>query len=89
MYGCLFLSLTTCLLWPWISTVSLDYLIVIRLLPSEDGQTIGFHGLERSAWENTLLILFNTAVSNLVSEALRCHYVIAASKLISGGGSVP
>ena len=29
---------------------------------------IGVHSLERSAQEDTLLVLFNTAISNLVSK---------------------
>jgi hypothetical protein len=40
--------------------------IVNCLVRSEGGQTIGVHSLERSAQEDTLLILFNTAISNLV-----------------------
>jgi hypothetical protein len=31
----------------------------------------GVHSLERSAQEDTLLVLFNTAISNLVSEIVK------------------
>ena len=31
-------------------------------------QRLGVHSIERSAQEDTLLVLFNTAISNLVSE---------------------
>ena len=34
---------------------------------SELQRMIGVHSLERSAQEDTLLVLFNTAISNLVS----------------------
>ena len=34
---------------------------------SELQRIIGVHSLERSAQEDTLLVLFNTAISNLVS----------------------
>jgi hypothetical protein len=61
--------------------VALDFegeltpLIEIRLISSEDGQTIGVHSLERSAQEDTLLVLFNTAISNLVRNQHRCVLV--------------
>jgi hypothetical protein len=64
-------------LWPWISRVSLTPLLEVLLTPSEDGRTTGVHSLERSAQEDTLLVLFNTAISNLVREFAslcdRCH----------------
>ena len=41
-------------------------LIEICSVPSEDGRKTGVHSLERSAQEDTLLVLFNTAISNLV-----------------------
>ena len=37
---------------------------------SELPRISGVHSLERSAQEDTLLVLFNTAISNLVSELL-------------------
>ena len=37
---------------------------------SEIPCAIGVHSLERSAQEDTLLVLFNTAISNLVSDQL-------------------
>ena len=45
--------------------------IANRSVPSEDGQTTGVHSLERSAQEDTLLVLFNTAISNLVRNPPR------------------
>jgi hypothetical protein len=64
--------------------VALDFegkltpLIEIRLTSSsEDGQTTGVHSLERSAQEDTLLVLFNTAISNLVRNQHRCVIVAA------------
>ena len=44
---------------------------------SDNGQTIGVHSLERSAQEDTLLVLFNTAISNLVRNQHRCVIVVA------------
>ncbi len=40
--------------------------VVTRYLMTE---TTGVHSLERSAQEDTLLVLFNTAISNLVSTS--------------------
>ena len=62
--------------------VALDFegelcLIEIRLTSPEDGQTTGVHSLERSAQEDTLLVLFNTAISNLVRNQHRCVIDIA------------
>jgi hypothetical protein len=63
--------------------VALDFegeltpLVEIRLTSSEDGQTTGVHSLERSAQEDTLLVLFNTAISNLVRNSQRCVIVAA------------
>jgi len=63
--------------------VALDFegelipLVDIRLRSSENGQTTGVHSLERSAQEDTLLVLFNTAISNLVRDAHRCVIVAA------------
>ena len=55
----------------------LKYLIKIHSVPSKDGQTTGVHSLERSAQEDTLLVLFNTAISNLVRN-LRLYVIITA-----------
>jgi hypothetical protein len=52
--------------------VSSTPLIANRSVPSEDGQTTGVHSLERSAQEDTLLVLFNTAISNLVRKPRHC-----------------
>ena len=41
-------------------------------------RTTGVHSLERSAQEDTLLVLFNTAISNLVSKS---HLAITAAHL--------
>ena len=63
--------------------VALDFegelttLVEIRLTSSEDGQTKGVHSLERSAQEDTLLVLFNTAISNLVRNLHRFVIVTA------------
>ena len=62
--------------------VALDFegesnFISIRSGSSEDGQTTGVHSLERSAQEDTLLVLFNTAISNLVREPH--HSIIVAT----------
>jgi hypothetical protein len=43
----------------------------IRRVPSDDGQITGVHSLEREVQEDTLLVLFNTAISNLVRNP---HY---------------
>jgi hypothetical protein len=51
--------------------------IEIRLTSSNDGQSTGVHSLERSAQEDTLLVLFNTAISNLVRNQHRCVIVAA------------
>jgi len=57
-------------LWLWISRVSSTILIAAyRYIPSEYRQITGVHSLERSAQEDTLLVLFNTAISNLVRES--------------------
>ena len=50
------------------------------LVPSDDGRTTGVHSLERSAQEDTLLVLFNTAISNLVREPRLC--VIIATEFM-------
>jgi hypothetical protein len=47
-------------------------------------QTTGIHSLERSAQEDTLLILFNTAISNLVRWSLLCHHCLLYLTIISG-----
>ena len=39
----------------------------------------GVHSLERSAQEDTLLVLFNTAISNLVREPRHCVIVVTKS----------
>jgi len=44
------------------------FLIANRHVPSEYLHAIGVHSLERSAQEDTLLVLFNTAISNLVRK---------------------
>ncbi len=36
----------------------------------------GVYSLERSAQEDTLFVLFNTAISNLVSKQLLCRYCL-------------
>jgi len=38
---------------------------------------IGVHSIERSAQEDTLLVLFNTAVSNLVRYILLAHQLFS------------
>jgi hypothetical protein len=58
-----------------------------RSVSSENGQTTGVHSLERSAQEDTLLVLFNTAISNLVRYPRRC--VVVTAQLTLRGGSVP
>ena len=55
----------------------LTTLVEIRLTSSENGQTTGVHSLERSAQEDTLLVLFNTAISNLVRNLHRCVIITA------------
>ena len=55
---------------------------IASLSTSDDGQTTGVHSLERSAQEDTLLVLFNTAISNLVRKIAslgRRHHLINAS----------
>ena len=44
-------------------------LIVDSEVLSECRNSTGVHSLERSAQEDTLLVLFNTAISNLVRES--------------------
>jgi len=44
---------------------------------SEDRQTTGVHSLERSAQDDMLLVLFNTAISNLVRNPHCCVVVVA------------
>jgi hypothetical protein len=44
----------------------------------------GVHSLERSAQEDTLLVLFNTAISNLVSQPLHRRYCVLNIILIVG-----
>ena len=39
-------------------------------------QMIGVHRLDRSTQEDTLLVLFNTAISNFVSKRLHIRYFI-------------
>jgi hypothetical protein len=62
-------------LWLWISRVSLTPLITVFLEKSDDGRMTGVHSLERSAQEDTLLVLFNTAISNLVRESSHDYYL--------------
>jgi hypothetical protein len=63
--------------------VALDFegelttLVEIRLTSTEYGKTTGVHSLERSAQEDTLLVLFNTAISNLVRNSRRCVIITA------------
>jgi hypothetical protein len=63
--------------------VALDFegeltpLIESRMTSSEDGQTTGVYSLERSAQEDMLLVLFNTAISNLVRNQHCCVIVVA------------
>jgi hypothetical protein len=47
-----------------------------NVLISESNQ--GVHSIERSAQEDTLLVLFNTAISNLV-----CHYLHAVNESLT------
>ena len=47
-------------------------------------RTTGVHSLERSAQEDMLLVLFNTAISNLVSNTSPCHYYIINLTVIIG-----
>ena len=54
--------------WLWISKVRSATLIVNSWVLSERWKQTGVHSLERSAQEDTLLVLFNTAISNLVRE---------------------
>jgi hypothetical protein len=42
------------------------------LVPSDDGQTVGTHNLESAPQEDMLLVLFNTAISNLVRKTRYC-----------------
>jgi len=51
--------------WLLISKVS-DADFWINKFPKLHGQLSGVHSIERSIQEDTLLVLFNTAVSNLV-----------------------
>jgi hypothetical protein len=44
---------------------------------TECPKTTGVHSLERSAQEDTLLVLFNTAISNLVSESPYSTVILA------------
>ena len=52
----------------WISRVSSAVLMVDGYVLSECRKSTGTHSLERSFQEDTLLVLFNTAISNLVRE---------------------
>jgi len=61
-------------------------LIAYRCIPSEYRQITGVHSLERSAQEDTLLVLFNTAISNLVRESPHCGHLCLT---ILCGGPVP
>ena len=60
--------------------MSLTPCSAVLLVPSDDGRTTGVHSLERSAQEDTLLVLFNTAISNLVREPRLC--VIIATEFM-------
>lgn len=51
--------------------------IEIRQTSSKHGPSTGVHSLERSAQEDTLLVLFNTAISNLVRNQHRSVIVAA------------
>ena len=62
-------------------------LIELCYVTSENGQTTGVHSLERSAQEDTLLVLFNTAISNLVRDSDR--RVVITLRLMLREGSVP
>ena len=53
--------------WRWISKVRSHSTTCVNT-SSEIPCAIGVHSLERSAQEDTLLVLFNTAISNLVSN---------------------
>ena len=55
--------------------MSLTPLITVFLEKSDDGRMTGVHSLERSAQEDTLLVLFNTAISNLVRESSHDYYL--------------
>ena len=66
--------------------VSPTILILVLLVPSKDIRTTGVHSLERSAQEDTLLVLFNTAISNLVREPRHC--VVIFTRLMLREGSV-
>ncbi|EED81269.1 predicted protein [Postia placenta Mad-698-R] len=56
----------------WMSVAPLDDMIIVALDFEEAlGQTtlrVGVHSIERSAQEDTLLVLFNTAISNLSND---------------------
>ena len=64
----------------WMSVTPTDDALIVALdfegffsvsldphFPSHDPRVLGVHSIERSAQEDALLVLFNTAVSNLVS----------------------
>ncbi len=68
--GCPFLLPMMRLSLRWILKVGLMPPITRCSAQSELRRMTGVHSLERSAQEDTLLVLFNTAISNLVSEYL-------------------
>ena len=82
VYGCRFLLLMTRLLWPWTSSVSPTSLFAICLEQSEDGRMTAVHSLERSPQEDTLLVLFNTAISNLVREPRHFKLIIDSELML-------
>lgn len=58
----------------------------IRAQPSyTDNSQIGVHSIERSAQEDTLLVLFNTAISNLVGV----NSCIFVARTKEATGSIP
>jgi hypothetical protein len=68
VFGCLFLPPMMHSSLRWTSKVG-DVPRVTRTWALTDfPQMPGVHSLERSAQEDTLLVLFNTAISNLVSD---------------------
>ena len=60
--------------------MSLTPCSAVLSVPSNDGRMTGVRSLERSAQEDTLLVLFNTAISNLVREPHLC--VILATEFM-------
>ena len=56
------------------------------VISNGNGKTTGEHSLERSAQEDTLLVLFNTAISNLVRNLRR---LVIFYRLMFCEGSIP